>query len=549
MKASKHHSTEFNDDLTDNGFDVNDGGHADKFEHGQFQSYPKKIKIDVNEENEKGKSVPSTRKIKMQICNQIRTRELDGSSIQKRDIFQQSKNGILYQRDLKVHTGCVNAVDFSPTEEWIISGGDDLNVRLWKTVDCCIRSNPTSIPMKSIHHSNIFALRFSHNTERIYSAGNDQRLILHDIRTKERLTTYRASGSIFNIATHPTDDNVIAASSEDKNVYLFDLRGNEGDGLCTKLRQDGCAYCCSWNPLNHHIVAVCNEKSGLRIYDLRNGKDYIEAGKITKGAICADWSPNGDALFCAISHSNPVYFNFLASKYVQINDPQYSNFCTIKSCTFAGQNYMLTGSDNWDIYVWKTPSDLYFNSKSQNEKEEFTIDQAYTVLKGHRSIVNHVRYGSLTNMLISCGVEKIVKCWTPLPIRNSFSNPKPRDRLSNMRLFPYLEVLDPRMESDTEEDLATLHRFDYYYESLRMRHSHTNEPDSDDSDMEISLYNRNNHNIDDDDDDMGDGESYFNEISNSEPDSISSPNSPIDAISSIDQHNFIAESKKTSDNE
>jgi hypothetical protein len=36
--------------------------------------------------------------------------------------------------------------------------------------------------MKSMHQSNIFSLRFSHKTERVYSAGNDQRLLVHDIR-------------------------------------------------------------------------------------------------------------------------------------------------------------------------------------------------------------------------------------------------------------------------------------------------------------------------------------------------------------------------------
>ena len=37
------------------------------------------------------------------------------------------------------------------------------------------------------------------------------------------------------------------------------------------------------------------------------------------------------------------------------------------------------------------------------------MEQAFTLLRGHRSVVNHVRYGELSNMLISCGVEKIIK--------------------------------------------------------------------------------------------------------------------------------------------
>lgn len=37
------------------------------------------------------------------------------------------------------------------------------------------------------------------------------------------------------------------------------------------------------------------------------------------------------------------------------------------------------------------------------------VTEAYTVLKGHRSIVNHVRYARTSQMVISCGVEKIIK--------------------------------------------------------------------------------------------------------------------------------------------
>lgn len=53
---------------------------------------------------------------------QLYEREIGGKSMPKLDIFAQNNNDALYQRDLKAHTGCVNAVDFSPTEEWIVSG-------------------------------------------------------------------------------------------------------------------------------------------------------------------------------------------------------------------------------------------------------------------------------------------------------------------------------------------------------------------------------------------------------------------------------------------
>jgi hypothetical protein len=51
------------------------------------------------------------------------------------------------------------------------------------------------------------------------------------------------------------------------------------------------------------------------------------------------------------------FLKLTTSEYVHLRDPNYSNFCTIKSCTFAGHNYMCTGSDDWNIYVWKMPTD------------------------------------------------------------------------------------------------------------------------------------------------------------------------------------------------
>lgn len=44
----------------------------------------------------------------------------------------------------------------------------------------------------------------------------------------------------------------------------------------------------------------------------------------------------------------------------------------------------------------------------KNEENENTSN-AFTVLRGHRSIVNHVKYGSKSGLMLSCGVEKIVK--------------------------------------------------------------------------------------------------------------------------------------------
>lgn len=38
------------------------------------------------------------------------------------NIFEKNREKTLYQRDVKGHTGCINAVEFSPNENFVVSG-------------------------------------------------------------------------------------------------------------------------------------------------------------------------------------------------------------------------------------------------------------------------------------------------------------------------------------------------------------------------------------------------------------------------------------------
>lgn len=43
----------------------------------------------------------------------------------------------------------------------------------------------------------------------------------------------------------------------------------------------------------------------------------------------------------------------------QFYHPHYYNSCTMKTCCFAGDEdeYILSGSDDFNLYCWKTPTD------------------------------------------------------------------------------------------------------------------------------------------------------------------------------------------------
>lgn len=139
----------------------------------------------------------------------------------------------------------------------------------------------------------------------------------------------------------------------------------------------------------------------------------------------------------------------------------YYNSCTMKSCTFAGEGdqFVLSGSDDFNLYMWKIPegaSDseyspallfklisagflclFFLTTKNliycfvwrsignhhaicmwtwnigRSFTNWFTVSDVmvapHIVLFGHRSIVNQVRYNPHYCLIASSGVEKIIK--------------------------------------------------------------------------------------------------------------------------------------------
>lgn len=68
------------------------------------------------------------------------------------------------------------------------------------------------------------------------------------------------------------------------------------------------------------------------------------------------------------------------------------------------------GSDDFNLYMWKIPPMNLF------ETFKTWVKSAHMVLRGHRSIVNQVRYNQASCIFASSGVEKIIKIWSPFPL-------------------------------------------------------------------------------------------------------------------------------------
>ncbi|KAI5746116.1 hypothetical protein M8J77_000033 [Diaphorina citri] len=329
---------------------------------------------------------------------------------QKTTLFRRLQTNKTYeQKDLKAHFGCVNAIDFSNDGTLMISGGDDRRVLLWNVQECLHNTkNPSPKSMEAQHNSNIFTLAFDSQNKVIFSGGNDDHVISHDMASGDPIDFYLHERPVYGLSVDPSQDAIFASACDDGRVLLFDTRSREE---ATELAvNSGPFHAVMFNPVEARLVATANSKDGIALYDTRKPKEVLMQYGSCESCMSIRFNKAGTQLLGLRRRLPPVLYNTRSSSPVaQFDHEGYYNSCTMKSCCFAGtqDEYVVSGSDDFVLYMWRVPRDDIYGQ---------WIKSAQHTLEGHRSIVNQVRYNEQNCILASSGVEKIVKLWSPFPL-------------------------------------------------------------------------------------------------------------------------------------
>ncbi|XP_053553967.1 DDB1- and CUL4-associated factor 5 [Bombina bombina] len=319
----------------------------------------------------------------------------------------------LYRKDLLGHFGCVNAIEFSNgSGSMLVSGGDDRRVLLWH-IEESIHSKAKPIQLKGEHHSNIFCLAFNSSNTKVFSGGNDEQVLLHDVESGETLDVFTHEEAVYGLSVSPVNDNVFASSSDDGRVLIWDIReSTQGDPFCL-AHYPSAFHSVMFNPVEPRLLATANSKEGVGLWDIRKPNSSLlrYGGNLSlQSAMSVRFNSNGTRLLALRRRLPPVLYDIHSRLPIfQFDNQGYFNSCTMKSCCFAGDRdqFILSGSDDFNLYMWKIPSNPEAGGAGR------VVNGAFMVLKGHRSIVNQVRFNPENYMICSSGVEKIIKIWSP----------------------------------------------------------------------------------------------------------------------------------------
>ncbi|KAK6306868.1 hypothetical protein J4Q44_G00220160 [Coregonus suidteri] len=322
----------------------------------------------------------------------------------------------LYKKDMLGHFGCVNAIEFSNNGgEYLVSGGDDRRVLLWNMERALHARSAKPLKLKGEHLSNIFCLAFDSTNKRVFSGGNDEQVILHDVERGETLNVFLHDDAVYGLSVSPVNDNVFASSSDDGRVLIWDTREPpHGEPFCL-ANYPSAFHSVMFNPAEPRLLATANSKEGVGLWDIRKPRTSLlrYGGSMSlQSAMSVRFNSTGTQLLALRRRLPPVLYE-LHSRLpsFQFDNQGYFNSCTMKSCCFAGDEdqYILSGSDDFNLYMWRIPKDPEAGGPGR------VVNGAFMVLKGHRSIVNQVRFNPSTYMICSSGVEKVIKAWSPLP--------------------------------------------------------------------------------------------------------------------------------------
>ncbi|XP_015120228.1 DDB1- and CUL4-associated factor 5 [Diachasma alloeum] len=322
--------------------------------------------------------------------------------------LDKSKN--LFRKDLLSHYGCVNAIEFLKDGDLIVSGGDDRRVLLWK-VQQALQGVGPPVAMRAHHGSNIFCLGYDSSNSKIFSAGNDDQVIVHDMETGDPVDFFLHEKPVYGLSIHPVNDHVFASACDDGRVLVYDIREPSGHEPFCLAQYKTPFHSVMFNPVEPRTLATANAEEGVSLWDVRKPLEPVLRYGFdgpTQSCMNVRFNSAGTRLLALKRRLPPVLYGVDSPAVLcHFDQPGYYNSCTMKSCCFAGrdESYVLSGSDDFNLYVWKIPKD-----------DVTWVESAHMILRGHRSIVNHVRYNPRHCILASSGVEKIIKVWSPFSL-------------------------------------------------------------------------------------------------------------------------------------
>ncbi len=272
----------------------------------------------------------------------------------------------------QAHENLVKGICWT-TDQKLLSCGSDKTVKLFDPYNTTSKSPPIATWLGN----NAFTGITRHRTDPTFAVSSSA-ISLYDLTRPSSTPTQTLSwptsiDTITALALNQTETSILASTATDRSLVLYDLRTSSPLHRSVLTLASNAI---SWNPMEAFNLAVANEDHNIYLFDMRNLSRALNILKDHVSAVMdVEFSPTGEELVSASydrsvrlwkrneGHSRDVYHTKRMQR-------------VFSACWTPDNAYILSGSDDGNIRLWRSTASARSSIKSAGERQKLEYDAA-----------------------------------------------------------------------------------------------------------------------------------------------------------------------------
>ncbi|GAM39665.1 protein required for biogenesis of 40S ribosome [Talaromyces pinophilus] len=287
----------------------------------------------------------------------------------------------------QAHENIVKGLCWTPDRR-LLSCASDKTVKLFDPYN----SSPEAPPLATFLGQTPFTSVSHHRDENAFAAASSV-ISIYDLsrpsaNASQTLHWPTSTDTITSVAFNQTETSILGSTANDRSVVVYDLRTSTP---VAKVILTLASNAFSWNPMEAFNFAVANEDHNAYMFDMRKMDRALNIYKDHVAAVMdVEFSPTGEELVTASYDRTIRLFNRNQGRSRDVYHTQRMQ--RVFSAMFTpDNNYVLSGSDDGNIRIWRTNASSRAGIKSAKQRQKLEYDKALIHRYSHMPEIRRIK--------------------------------------------------------------------------------------------------------------------------------------------------------------
>ncbi|KAL7292952.1 hypothetical protein TKK_0013404 [Trichogramma kaykai] len=298
-------------------------------------------------------------------------------------------------RTILAHDGIVRGITYSPGSESFMTVGDDKTIKTWSCENP--KEDKRDEPTNTVLSKTIITAISHHRTDPLFATCGEVCQLWEETRNEPVNSFKWGVDSLHDVKFNQVQTNLLASCASDRSIILYDTRASGAiRRVIMRLRANKMA----WNPMEAFTFTCASEDYNLYTYDTRNLKTPVNVHKDHVNAVTdVDYNPNGREFVSGSYDRSIRIFETQKGHSREVYTNRRMQRLTCVAWT-SDSKYILSGSDEMNIRIWKAksseklgvlkPREKAALNYSEALKEKFAAHPQVRRIANHRKLPKHI---------------------------------------------------------------------------------------------------------------------------------------------------------------